>query len=131
MRRDWRQLTHVDRRHRAARATRRTRACADTYGTEQDRASLLAAALANPVILLFRGLPSGTGEGAFIAFLIFPWLALLAALMSTFLAVRHTRGDEEAGRAELVAATPGRRARCRPSPRSLHGLLANFAARRR
>ena len=30
-------------------------------------------------------------------FLIFPWLAMLAAFMSTFLAVRHTRRDEEQG----------------------------------
>lgn len=81
----------------------------ESYGTEQDRTALLAAALANPVILLFRGLPSGTGEGAFMVFLIFPWLAILAAFMSTFLAVRHTRMDEEAGRTELVAATPAGR----------------------
>ena len=96
----------------------------DAYGSEQDRASLLAAALANPVILLFRGLPSGTDEGAFMVFLILPWLALLAAFMSTFLAVRHTRGDEEAGRAELVAATPA--ARTIPFVATgLHGALAN------
>ncbi|MFE5408895.1 ABC transporter permease [Microbacterium sp. NPDC056569] len=96
----------------------------DAYGTEQDRTSLLAAALANPVILLFRGLPSGAAEGAFMVFLIFPWLAMLAAFMSTFLAVRHTRGDEEAGRAELVAASPA--ARTLPFlATALHGLLAN------
>jgi ABC-2 type transport system permease protein len=82
---------------------------AESYGTEEDRTSLLAAALANPVILLFRGLPSGADEGAFMVFLIFPWLAILAAMMSTFLAVRHTRMDEEAGRTELVAATPAGR----------------------
>jgi ABC-2 type transport system permease protein len=53
-------------------------------------------------------------------------LALLAALMSTFLAVRHTRGDEEAGRAELVWATPaGRRL---PTIATIaHGILANVA----
>lgn len=97
----------------------------DAYGTEQDRTSLLAAALANPVILLFRGLPSGTGEGAFMVFLIFPWLAMLAAFMSTFLAVRHTRGDEEAGRAELVASTPA--ARTLPFvATAVHGILANL-----
>ncbi|GAB2846679.1 ABC transporter permease [Microbacterium insulae] len=96
-----------------------------TYGDEQDRASLLAAALANPVILLFRGLPSGADEGAFMVFLIFPWLAILAAFMSTFLAVRHTRGDEESGRAELVAATPA--ARSLPIlATALHGILANL-----
>jgi ABC-2 type transport system permease protein len=97
---------------------------AGTYGTEQDRTSLLAAALANPVILLFRGLPSGTDEGAFMIFLIFPWLALLAGFMSTFLAVRHTRGDEESGRSELVAATPA--ARTLPIVATIvHGVLAN------
>lgn len=96
----------------------------DAYGTAQDRTSLLAAALANPVILMFRGLPSGADEGAFMIFLIFPWLAILAAFMSTFLAVRHTRGDEETGRAELVAATPA--ARTMPfAATALHGLLAN------
>ncbi|KRB36738.1 ABC transporter permease [Microbacterium sp. Root180] len=98
---------------------------AGTYGSEQDRTSLLAAALANPVILLFRGLPSGADEGAFMVFLIFPWLAILAAFMSTFLAVRHTRGDEEAGRAELVAATPA--ARSLPIvATAVHGVLANL-----
>ncbi|WP_394252695.1 ABC transporter permease [Arthrobacter pityocampae] len=95
------------------------------YGSESDRASLLVVVMANPVIMLFRGLPSGAGEGAFMLFLIFPFLALLAALMSSFLAVRHTRGDEEAGRAELVAATrAGRRA---PLLATLvHGVLANL-----
>lgn len=97
---------------------------AGSYGTEQDRTSLLAAALANPVILLFRGLPSGTDQGAFMVFLIFPWLAMLAAFMSTFLAVRHTRGDEESGRAELISATPA--ARTLPFVvTATHGVLAN------
>lgn len=97
---------------------------AESYGSEQDRDSLLAAAVANPVILLFRGLPSGAEEGAFMVFLIMPWLALLAAFMSTFLAVRHTRGDEEAGRAELVAATPAGRTMPVVAT-ALHGLGAN------
>jgi ABC-2 type transport system permease protein len=82
---------------------------AASFGTEQDRVSLVAAALANPVILLFRGLPSGTDPGAFIAFLILPFLAMLAAFMTSFLAVRHTRAAEESGLAELVEATPAGR----------------------
>jgi len=95
-----------------------------SFGTEADRRTLLAAALANPVILLFRGLPSGAGEGAFLAFLILPFLALLAALMSTFLAVRHTRAEEDAGRAELIAATPA--GRLAPFLATVvHGLMAN------
>ncbi|MFB8188938.1 ABC transporter permease [Microbacterium sp. NPDC055988] len=96
-----------------------------SYATLADRQNILAAALANPVILMFRGLPSGTSEGAFLAFEILPWLALLAALMSTFLAVRHTRGDEEAGRAELVWATPAGR-RLPTLATIVHGLLANI-----
>lgn len=95
-----------------------------SYSTLEDRQNVLAAAIANPVILLFRGLPSGPGEGAFMIFEIFPWLAMLAAFMSTFLAVRHTRGDEEQGRAELIAATAAGRA----TPviaTVIHGLIAN------
>lgn len=99
---------------------------AESYGSAQDRTSLLGAAVANPVILVFRGLPSGSGEGAFITFLILPWLCLLAAFMSTFLAVRHTRGDEEAGRAELLAATPASRA-AGLFATVVHGTLSNMA----
>lgn len=96
-----------------------------TFGTEQDRAALLAAAIANPVILLFRGLPSGIEQGAFIAFLILPFQAMLAAFFSSFLAVRHTRGDEESDRTELVAATPA--GRVLPLAATLmHGMLANL-----
>lgn len=81
----------------------------ENFGTLEERSSLLALAVANPVILLFRGLPSGTEEGAFIVFLVLPFLAMLAALMAAFLAVRHTRAEEETGRAELAAATPAGR----------------------
>jgi ABC-2 type transport system permease protein len=97
-----------------------------SYGSLQDRQALLVTVMANPVILLFRGLPSGAEQGAMMVFLIFPFLALDAALMSTFLAVRHTRADEEQGRAELVSATPA--ARTTPVvATAIHGLIANFA----
>ncbi|MET2010912.1 polyketide antibiotic transporter [Microbacterium chocolatum] len=96
------------------------------FGSDDARRSLLAAALANPVILLFRGLPSGAGEGAFVAFLIVPFLCLLAALMSAFLAVRHTRAEEESGRADLVGATSA--GRMLPvAVTLLHGAAANTA----
>jgi ABC-2 type transport system permease protein len=95
-----------------------------SYSTVADRQNILAAALANPVILMFRGLPAGTSEGAFLAFEVLPWLAILAALMSAFLAVRHTRADEEAGRAELLSATPA--GRTMPTVATIvHGVLAN------
>ncbi|KRA24734.1 polyketide antibiotic transporter [Microbacterium sp. Root61] len=97
---------------------------AQAYGTEPDRVNVLAAVMANPVIMLFRGLPSGAGPAAFTLFLIFPFLAMMAAFMSTFLAVRHTRADEELGRAELVGATPA--GRFTPLWATIiHGTLAN------
>ncbi len=97
---------------------------AQSYATAKDRIEVLAAVMANPVIMMFRGLPSGASEGQFLAFEILPWLTMLAALMSTFLAVRHTRGDEEAGRTELVAATPA--ARTLPTIATIiHGVAAN------
>ncbi len=78
---------------------------AEAFATEEERRTLLAVALANPVILLFRGLPSGASEGAFLIFTILPFLVLVAALMAGFLAVRHLRAEEETGRADTVAAT--------------------------
>lgn len=96
----------------------------NSYGDEQERTALLATVIANPVILLFRGLPSGAGESQMVVFLLLPWLLILAAMMSTFLAVRHTRGDEEDGRLELLSATPA--ARWTPTAATLvHGVLAD------
>ena len=96
---------------------------AENFGSLEERTSLLSLALANPVILLFRGLPSGTAEGAFIVFLVLPFLAMLAALMAAFLAVRHSRADEESGRADMVAAT--RAGRGVPFAATLvHGIIA-------
>jgi len=95
-----------------------------SYGDEQERVALLATVMANPVILLFRGLPSGADDDQMVVFLLLPWLLILAALMSSFLAVRHTRGDEEDGRLELLSATPA--ARWSPSVATvIHGTIAN------
>jgi ABC-2 type transport system permease protein len=124
LRRDWLQLT-LWIAGTMALALAGLSGAASTYGTEQERTALLATVMANPVILLFRGLPSGPGEQAFIVFLLMPFLVMMAAFMSTFLAVRHTRGDEEAGRLELVAATTA--GRTVPSVATIaHGVLANF-----
>lgn len=96
-----------------------------SYGDLASRQEVLVAVMANPVIMLFRGLPSGAELDAFTLFLIFPFLAMMAAFMSTFLAVRHTRMDEELGRAELVAATPAGRA-APLTATVLHGIGANL-----
>ncbi|MVA75226.1 polyketide antibiotic transporter [Auraticoccus sp. F435] len=76
------------------------------FGDEEQRAALVAVAAANPAFLFLRGTPDGTGVGAVTFFQVFTFLAVLAGLMNVFLVVRHTRGDEDAGRAELVGATP-------------------------
>lgn len=125
LRRDWLQLT-LWIGSAALLAFASYAGVADSFGTERDRQTLLVAAIANPVILLFRGLPSGADEGAFIAFLIVPFLCMLAAFMSSFLAVRHTRMDEETGRAELVGGTPAGRM-LSTIVTVAHGLIANVA----
>jgi ABC-2 type transport system permease protein len=97
----------------------------DTYGEESDRREILAVAIATRTILVFRGTPNGVDEGAFAFFLLFAWLALMGGLMSTFLAVRHTRQEEEQGRAEAIAATPA--GRILPTTATVvHGVLANL-----
>ncbi|HVL60977.1 MAG TPA: polyketide antibiotic transporter [Microbacterium sp.] len=125
MRRDWKQLLMWT-VGTALLAYVSYAGVSQSYGTLQDRQELLVTVMANPVILLFRGLPSGAEQGAMMVFLIFPFLALDAALMSTFLAVRHTRMDEEQGRAELVSATPAGRTTPVVAT-AIHGLIANFA----
>jgi len=123
MRRDWKQLLMWT-VGTGLLAFASYSAVSQSYGELQERQALLVTVMANPVILLFRGLPSGAEQGELMVFLIFPWLAILAAFMSTFLAVRHTRMDEEQGRAELVSATPA--GRTTPVVATvIHGLIAN------
>ncbi|MWB98057.1 ABC transporter permease [Agromyces seonyuensis] len=99
-------------------------AIGSSYGTEAERAGLLQLTAQAPAILIFRGTPNGADEGAFSFFLIFAFLGLMAGLMNTFLAVRHTRAEEEEGRAEQVAATPA--GRITPTIATVaHGVLAD------
>ena len=76
-----------------------------TYGTQSSREAVMQFAATNPAILVVRGTPQGTSIGAIFTFEIMAFMGLLIGLMSTFLVVRHTRADEETGRAEIVAAT--------------------------
>ncbi|WP_248759252.1 ABC transporter permease [Pseudarthrobacter sp. SSS035] len=95
-----------------------------TYGDQAGRAEILQVAIATPAILMLRGLARGPDLGAFTFFQIYSFLALLAGLMSTFLAVRHSRAEEESGSAELIAATPA--GRLTPAAATfLHGTVAN------
>ncbi|WP_156380143.1 hypothetical protein [Arthrobacter sp. Soil762] len=114
----------LDRRHRTAGVLSAT-AVADTYGDDVGRAGIIRLAVANPAILMLRGLPQGTRLDAFVFFQIFRFLALMAGLMNTFLAVRQRRAEEESGRAELLAATSA--SRNVPTIATLvHGSVANL-----
>jgi len=80
--------------------------------TEADRISTATFSANNPMARVFDGPASGTSLGAMA--LVEGWkiLAILAALMSAQAVVRHTRADEETGRAELVGSgVVGRHAR--------------------
>lgn len=66
---------------------------------------------AGTAALRIFGLPSGASVGATTLIRGYLLLAVLAALMSTLAVVRHTRQNEETGRAELIgAAVVGRHA---------------------
>ena len=84
---------------------------AKLYKTASSRASLVASGESNPALLFLYGRLNGNSVGALTAWRYGVWGALFAALMSIFLVVRHTRGDEEAGRLELIgSARVGRQA---------------------
>ena len=81
------------------------------YKTAASRESLVSSGLNNPALVFLYGRLNGDSVGALTAWRYGVWGALFAALMSVFLVVRHTRGDEEAGRLELVrSARVGRQA---------------------
>jgi ABC-2 type transport system permease protein len=125
LRRDWLQLT-LWCGGTAVLAYAATTAVFDAFADRAEREQILGIAIASRTILVFRGTPNGVDDGAVVFFLLFAWLALMGGLMSTFLAVRHTRMEEEQGRAELIASTPA--ARALPTIATVtHGVLANLA----
>jgi ABC-2 type transport system permease protein len=85
-------------------------AAAQEFGTAAERAALVKLATQNPALLAIRGAPNGVDLGAVLFFELFTFLAVMAGLMTTFMVVRHTRADEELGRAELIGSTPVPRA---------------------
>ena len=83
-----------------------------TLVTGADRISTAMFSAGNPMARVFDGPASGTDLGAMA--LVEGWkvFAILGALMSAQAVVRHTRQDEETGRAELLgSAVVGRHAR--------------------
>ena len=82
------------------------------YGTADALAGYAETAQTSSALVAMTGRPVGlTSVDRAAVFEVFLTMAVVVALMSVFLVVRHTRADEEAGRAELVRATRvGRRA---------------------
>jgi ABC-2 type transport system permease protein len=81
------------------------------YTSEQERVAAVTFSAANPVARVFDGPASGTDPGAIAMGEGYVLYAVLAALMSIQAVVRHTRTEEETGRAELVgSAVVGRHA---------------------
>jgi ABC-2 type transport system permease protein len=81
------------------------------YKTAKDRLSITATVHRDPALSFLYGQLHGSSLGAIVAWRYLSYAALGAGLMTTFLVVRHSRADEESGRAELVGSTAvGRRA---------------------
>lgn len=79
---------------------------AQFYPTAASRAALAAGAAANPSFGLLYGPAFDLGTaGGFIAWRMGGLLALLIGLMAVFTVTRHTRAEEDSGRAELLAST--------------------------
>jgi ABC-2 type transport system permease protein len=74
------------------------------YPDDSDRLALAISAARSPVSLMFNGLVSGPSMGATVVAQGFLTVAVGAALMSTLAVVRHTRQNEETGRAEMIGA---------------------------
>ncbi|WP_336203747.1 ABC transporter permease [Nonomuraea sp. LPB2021202275-12-8] len=79
-------------------------AVADEFPDEAGRITALKGAGTSPAVLLMRGTPVGADLGALVNFRNFAFMMVLAGLMSTFAIVRHTRQNEENGRAEMLGA---------------------------
>lgn len=74
------------------------------YTDEAQRRTLAIASARSPISLVFNGIVSGTGRGATVMTQSFMVIAVAAALMSTLCVVRHTRQNEETGRAEMIGS---------------------------
>ena len=65
----------------------------------------MAASSSNPALRFLYGRLNGSSIGALAVWQYGVWAAIFGALMTIFIVIRHTRGDEEAGRLELVGST--------------------------
>jgi ABC-2 type transport system permease protein len=74
------------------------------YATEADRLAYAAISANTAMARAFDGPIMGTSLGAVTMVEVYGFLAVLIGIMSVQAVVRHTRADEEAGRAELVGS---------------------------
>lgn len=82
------------------------------YDSEAERVAAASFGAASPIARVFDGPASGTEIGAMTMVEAYGLMAILIGLMSAQTVVRHTRQDEETGRAELLgSAVVGRHAR--------------------
>ncbi|MFC8129760.1 ABC transporter permease [Streptomyces sp. NPDC057302] len=82
-----------------------------TYGTAAERAEAMRSMNANSSMRALYSPVFGDSIGALSTWRIGVWAAILAAVMSLIVVVRHTRDEEETGRQEMLsAAMVGRRA---------------------
>jgi ABC-2 type transport system permease protein len=82
------------------------------YSSAEERTAAAAFAAGNPIARVFDGPAAGTETGALVLMEGYWLLAVLTSLLCAQAVVRHTRVEEETGRAELVgAAVVGRHAR--------------------
>jgi len=78
----------------------------ELYPTLAARQQLAGSLGSNPALLALTGPAFDlSGIGGIVAWRLGGSIAVLAALMSTFAVVRHTRAEEETGRLELLGAT--------------------------
>ncbi|MER7418352.1 anibiotic ABC transporter [Micromonospora peucetia] len=77
----------------------------DFYPDEASRVGYASTSASSLVARAFNGPIAGIDLGAVVVAETYVTLALLAALLSTFAVVRHTRQNEETGRAELLGAS--------------------------
>jgi ABC-2 type transport system permease protein len=75
------------------------------YPTAAARAQLAVSGGGNPALRFLYGRLNGSSIGALTVWRYGVWAAIFGALMTIFIVLRHTRGDEEAGRLELVGST--------------------------
>jgi len=74
------------------------------YPTAAGRAALAATGQANPALRFLYGQLDGDSLGSLTTWRYGIWAGIFTALVAILVVIRHTRGDEEAGRLELMGS---------------------------